>query len=246
MTQQRFAGMGGHHSARPGTDVWLTPPYVLEALGGPESFDLDPCAPDPRPWPTARAHLTARDDGLAHLWHGRVWLNPPYQTDLIRRFMARMAEHGRGLALIFARTETEHFHRHIWPVCDALLFLEGRINFHLADGRRAQRNAGAPSVLCAYGSDDADVLAACSLPGAFVPLRIRAFVAGYAKPETWMQILVAIMSGRAGPAHLSDLYRILAASPKAARNPNYQAKIRQTLQKGPFRRTGRGQWELAL
>lgn len=37
-----FAGMGGHHSASPTTEEWLTPPFVLEALGGAGSFDLDP------------------------------------------------------------------------------------------------------------------------------------------------------------------------------------------------------------
>lgn len=28
------------------SDIWLTPPHILDALG---PFDLDPCAPDPRP-----------------------------------------------------------------------------------------------------------------------------------------------------------------------------------------------------
>ncbi|WP_280940170.1 hypothetical protein [Mesorhizobium sp. WSM1293] len=41
--------IGSHHSARAGTDVWLTPPAILAALGGAESFDLDPCAPLDRP-----------------------------------------------------------------------------------------------------------------------------------------------------------------------------------------------------
>ncbi|MGH7186745.1 MAG: hypothetical protein ACREIB_10780 [Pseudomonadota bacterium] len=50
---RRLAGMGGHQSARARTDVWLTPPAVLEAIGGWESFDLDPCAPATRPWPMA-------------------------------------------------------------------------------------------------------------------------------------------------------------------------------------------------
>ena len=30
---------------------WLTPPYVLDALG---EFDLDPCSPVVRPWDTAK------------------------------------------------------------------------------------------------------------------------------------------------------------------------------------------------
>lgn len=239
-------GIGGHHNARARTDVWLTPPCLLKELGGAESFDLDPCASEDRPWDTAKRHLTRHDNGLISEWNGRVWLNPPYQTKQIRDWLARMSHHGVGTALIFARTETAHFARYVWETCDALLFLEGRINFHLPDGRRARKNAGAPSVLCAYGAADADVLAGCTLPGAFVPLRWRAFVFGFNKPGTWLEELKSWMERQSEPATLADLYRAFASSPKAARNPNYQAKIRQVLQRGPFQRVDRGVWRLEL
>lgn len=36
--------IGGHQSANSGTTTWLTPRPIIWALGGPESFDLDPCA----------------------------------------------------------------------------------------------------------------------------------------------------------------------------------------------------------
>lgn len=232
--------MGSHQSARPQTEVWLTPPEILTALG---PFDLDPCAAcEPRPWPTARNHYTIRDNGLVCRWNGRVWLNPPYSTLAIRKWLARMSEHGTGTALIFARTETEHFAKYVWPACDALLFLHGRLNFHHASGDRAPANAGAPSVLCAYGVDDADALAGCGLDGAFVPLKLRAFIFGL-KPGTWMQEIERWMAGNNAPVHLSDLYRAFAGSAKAKRNPNYQAKIRQVLQSGPFERLGDGFWK---
>ena len=32
------------------SEVWITPPWILRALG---PFDLDPCAADQQPWPTA-------------------------------------------------------------------------------------------------------------------------------------------------------------------------------------------------
>lgn len=245
MTKNSFAGMGGHQGARPTTDIWLTPPALLESVGGSTSFDLDPCAPEARPWPTARHHYTATENGLIKPWFGRVWLNPPYQRPMIRSFLGRMAAHGRGLALIFARTETEHFARFVWPVCDALLFLEGRIYFHHADGSRAHKNAGAPSVFCAYGAEEADVLAGCGLRGAFVPLRVRAFVHGIDDTRTWREVISSWMKHRDGPTQLAELYRSFAAHPKAKRNPNYQAKIRQVLQQGPFERVGRGLWEAA-
>ena len=54
-------GLSSHQSARMKKDEWLTPPEILRALG---PFDLDPCAPADRPWPTAALHYTVRDNGL--------------------------------------------------------------------------------------------------------------------------------------------------------------------------------------
>lgn len=164
-------GIGGHHSASPETTEWLTPPWLIDALGGADSFDLDPCAPIARPWPTARRHYTRADNGLMLPWAGRIWLNPPYSAQEIDRWMARMADHDRGTALIFARTETEAFFAHVWERASAVLFLRGRLNFHRLDGSRSQRNAGAPSVLIAYGADDADILGCSAVKGQFVRLR---------------------------------------------------------------------------
>lgn len=245
-----FAGIGGHHNGRSSTDEWLTPPAIIDALGGWQSFDLDPCSPLGRPFPTARAHLTVVDNGLLSEWHGRVWLNPPYGNAL-GKWMGRMAAHGRGVALIFARTETDAFFRHVWERASALLFLRGRLDFLTITGRPVRRpngraqNSGAPSVLCAYGWSDADVLANCGLTGQFVPLRVPRSVIALALPGRWRDEVLAWLRDRRGPVALAELYRAFAGHPKAAGNPNYRAKIRQVLQQGPFRRVARGQWECA-
>jgi hypothetical protein len=128
-------------------DEWLTPPQVIHALG---EFDLDPCAPIKRPWDMAREHYTIMDNGLAKPWNGRVWLNPPYGQET-GKWLARLADHGNGIALVFARTETRMFFEHVWPKADAVLFIDGRLHFHHADGTRAAANSGGPSVLIAYG-----------------------------------------------------------------------------------------------
>lgn len=147
-------------------DEWLTPPEILCALG---SFDLDPCAPIRRPWEIAEKHYTIEDNGLVRAWRGRVWLNPPYgqQTG---RWLFRLAEHGNGIALIFARTETRMFFEYVWNRADAVLFIEGRLHFHHIDGRRAAGNSGAPSCLVAYGKDNAALLAALPVAGKVVLL----------------------------------------------------------------------------
>jgi hypothetical protein len=164
-------GMGSHQSAAMLKDEWLTPPEIIHALGGPGSFDLDPCSPINRPWATAKRHYTIVDNGLLHAWSGRVWLNPPYGgPPIVRPWMQRMSDHREGIALIFARTETEVFFKTVWRAATAILFLEGRLYFHHVYGTRAKANAGAPSVLIAYGDDDARILKNCGIDGQFIEL----------------------------------------------------------------------------
>lgn len=169
--KQGHQGMGSHQSGVMLKDEWLTPPEIIAAVGGPESFDLDPCAPINRPWSMAKEHYTIVDNGLLKPWHGRVWFNPPYGgPQIVGPWMRRMADHGRGTTLIFARTETTLFFETVWKRATALLFLEGRLHFHHVDGTRARANAGAPSVLIAYGDRDACTLRECGLAGQFIAL----------------------------------------------------------------------------
>ena len=140
--------MGSHQSARADTTTWLTPPDLIEKLG---PFDLDPCAaPSPRPWPTAARHIELPEDGLAAEREGHVWLNPPYSF-AAWKWLDKLAMHGDGIALIFARTETAGFVEQVWGKATGVLFLHGRLYFHRPDGTRAAANSGAPSCLVAYG-----------------------------------------------------------------------------------------------
>jgi hypothetical protein len=156
-----------HNRTEKWKDEWLTPPELLHALG---PFDLDPCAPVAAPWPTAVAHYTIHDDGLAQPWIGRVWCNPPYGL-VAAAWLERCAIHGDATVLTFARTETRMFSRWVWPHAHALLFIEGRLTFCSVDGSRASANAGAPSVLIAYGEANAERLRLAEIDGAFVRLR---------------------------------------------------------------------------
>jgi hypothetical protein len=84
--------------------------------------------------------------------------------------MKRLAEHGNGIALIFARTETATWFEWVWPKATAVLFFRGRIAFCHVDGHRAQTSAGAPSALIAYGQHNSDVLKASKIEGRYVAL----------------------------------------------------------------------------
>jgi hypothetical protein len=174
-------------------------------------------------------------------------MNPPYGTrPVIAPWMRRIAAHGVGTALIFARTETEVFFETVWNAATALLFIEGRLHFHHPDGRRAEENGGAPSVLIAYGLHDAEALAESGVAGAFVPLRLPRVYAVAVLSRSWREAVIEWAKTHEGPILVSDLYRAFSGHPKARRNPNWKAKLRQTLQRCGFERVGPEQWVLPL
>lgn len=128
-----------------GQKTWLTPKWIIDALG---PFDMDPCVPDSMPWETAARMVTKSENGLTVPWEGTVWLNPPYGRDSVP-FLEKMARHRNGVALLFGRTDTRAWHTLVFPVCDSVLFMQGRIAFYREDGTRAGL-ANAPSALVSY------------------------------------------------------------------------------------------------
>ena len=157
--------MSHPYASRPvaASHVWLTPPEILARLG---EFDLDPCAaPEPRPWPTAKRHIVLPEDGLTAGWEGRVWCNPPFGSHT-GQWLGRMALHGNGIALAFARTDTAMFHSWVFGKADAVLFVQRRPHFYRPDGSRAKGNSGGPVCLIAYGEANAQALAGSGIEGA--------------------------------------------------------------------------------
>jgi hypothetical protein len=142
---------------------WLTPPYIIKALG---SFDLDPCSPMNRPWDTAKEHYNKSQNGLLKAWRGRVWCNPPYgkETSL---WLEKCSLHKDAIALIFARTDTKMFFQYVWSTAKAILFIKGRVKFHKADGTEGG-TSGAPSVLIAFNNNNALVLKDSAIEGKFL------------------------------------------------------------------------------
>ncbi len=157
-------GIGGHHKPfRGASDDWLTPPDLIEVFG---PFDLDPCASVDQPWPTAEVMYT--EDGLFKPWRGFVWCNPPYGPQTWG-WLNKMARHRNGIALLFARTETQGFFESVWSQADAVLFIKGRLFFHEpVTGHRAKHNSGGPSALLAYGDEAVERLSSKPVDGAFI------------------------------------------------------------------------------
>ena len=132
--------LGSHQTSIGKTQVHITPRWIIEVLG---PFDHDPAAADPRPWDCAAVNYTERDDGLRRPWFGRPFLtHPSIVTDWFEP---------------------------IWESATAILFMADRLSFYRPDGTRQPANSGAPPVLVAFGSDDAERLKASGIPGAFVP-----------------------------------------------------------------------------
>jgi hypothetical protein len=80
-----------------------------------------------------------------------VWCNPPFGREAVK-WLEKMRDHGNGIALVPARTETRMFYSTVWGHSDGVLFLKGRPHFHYVDGTRAPFNSGAPIALIAYGT----------------------------------------------------------------------------------------------
>ncbi len=158
-------GFGFTHEHMSGDYEWYTPARIFDGLG--LEFDLDPCAP-PLPgaaWIPARRRYSLPENGLELPWEGRVWLNPPYARETAP-WLGKLCEHGNGVALVFARTDTA-WGQLALRKADAVCFVAGRVNFVPARPRKASNrtnsNAGAPSMLLAYGPECAEAVSTCGL-----------------------------------------------------------------------------------
>ena len=163
------------------TNSWYTPPEIVEALG---PFDLDPCTDFNMPWRTAKVMLTKKHNGLKTPWAKRdfVFMNPPYTREAdgtdIGDWMDKLAQHGHGIALIFARVDTKWFQRTVFNHSNAtsMVICDGRLKFCRRDGTQ-DKPAPVGSVFVAYGKKaDARLKAALKkgvIKGAYLQLAGR-------------------------------------------------------------------------
>lgn len=129
---------------------WYTPAeYVAAARDVMGGIDLDPASCEvAQATVQAGRFFSKEQDGLAQPWHGRVWLNPPFEAAVIAPFVAKLlADYQAGaveqaVILTDAATDTRWFHD-LANTSRIVCFTKGRITFtspltDSQDGMRGQ------------------------------------------------------------------------------------------------------------
>jgi site-specific DNA-methyltransferase (adenine-specific) len=116
-----------HFSSK--TDDWPTPLDFFDELNAEFAFTLDPCAtPDNAKCPR---FFTQQEDGLAQVWTGRVFMNPPYGREIAawiqKAWEASQTTAELVVCLIPARTDTRYWHDYVTR--GEVRFIRGRLKF---------------------------------------------------------------------------------------------------------------------
>ena len=115
-----------------GSAEWYTPSEYIEAakrvMG---DIDLDPASSTiANETVKAKKFFSADDNGLIQDWSGRIWLNPPFASGLIEKFIDKLlaSDFEAAIVLVDNATETRWF-RKLADSSSAIVFTTGRINF---------------------------------------------------------------------------------------------------------------------
>lgn len=129
-----------HVSYNSGNNEWYTPADIIEAarktMGG---IDLDPATSEvAQDVVKATTYYTAETNGLDKPWSGRVWMNPPYASELIGQFVdkliAELLNIEQAIVLVNNATETEWFNKLV-DKATMVCFPKSRVKFYMPDGK---------------------------------------------------------------------------------------------------------------
>ena len=131
------------------SNEWATPQHFFDKLDKEYQFTLDPCATDENA--KCKNYFTIEDDGLKQDWGGHVvFCNPPYGREIKhwveKSYKESLKPDTKVVMLIPARTDTQYWHKWIFPYASKILFVKGRLKFGNGKG-----SAPFPSAVVEFG-----------------------------------------------------------------------------------------------
>lgn len=118
--------MSVHFSSK--TDLWATPQAFFDKYNEIYNFELDVCATHENA--KCEKYFTEADDGLAQVWTGVCFMNPPYGREIIHWMRKAYESSLRGatvVCLVPARTDTKWWHE--YAMMGEIEFIRGRLKF---------------------------------------------------------------------------------------------------------------------
>lgn len=138
-TEEEIAAESAKSKA--GRDDWMTPGWLVrlarEIMGG---IETDPASShEANKVIQAKSYWTKGTDGSTAIWHGRVFMNPPYTRGLIDKFIDRLESHWEGEWITSAFVITNNVTETKWAqtlakMCSAVCMLDKRVHFVLPGG----------------------------------------------------------------------------------------------------------------
>ena len=130
---------------------WETPQDFFNELHKEFDFTLDAAASHENA--KLDNYYTVEENGLEHNWEGRVFVNPPYGSE-IKHWVEKAYKESLEpynecvVMLIPSRTDTRYWHDYIFNKATDIRFLKGRLKFEL--NGQAKQSAPFPSAVIVY------------------------------------------------------------------------------------------------